>query len=766
MPGTGRKDAKQATMRHKKNRGADACVAALATQTSIAGRAAPAPEDALRRELLRWFGGVALLTSLPACGGGGGGSSASTAASTSTGGDGSTTSSSSSSSGGGSSANVASTAFVHPGLPHTDADFARMREMVAAGTEPWASGWAALIANGRAQLGAAPRPLETVIRGGTGENFAQMYIDIARTYQLALRWKVSQDTAYADLAVSFLNAWSSTMSTLTGNADRFLAAGIYGYQWACAAEIMRTYPGWAAADVARFQALLRKVFYPLNHQFLTDHNGAVIVNYWANWDLCSIAAMLAIGVFCDDADIYAEAITYYKTGRGCGAGAHNVYFLHPGYLGQWQEAGRDQGHATLGISLTAALCEMAWAQGEDLYGYANNRFLAGAEYVAKSNLTDADGIYYSLPFATYTNNHGTMTAVSTASQPTLRPGWEAVYHHYVNRKGLAAPYVAAMVAKLRPEGDGGNGDQLGFGTLTYSREAIAAGAKPSGLSAVVRAGQVVLSWWGSANASSYKVWRASSTTAPFTLMTSVTDPRTWTDTPTDGTWYYRVTAVFAGGESAPSEVVRVVLPTELRLHLPLDASSAADSSGNALAGSLVGGASWGAGRSGGSALALDGSSGHLALPNDVASTLGDFTIAAWVYWNDAVTNTRVFDFGRSDIVYMSLIPRSSSGVLRFMISHGHYFDEQAINASSALPTGRWVHVAVTLAGQLGTLYIDGAAAGSNAAIELTPFQLGDTTQNWLGRSQYAADPYFNGRIADFRLYNGALSAAAIAALAT
>ncbi len=93
-----------------------------------------------------------------------------------------------------------------------------------------------------------------------------MYIDIARAYQLALRWKVSQDTRYADLAVVFLNEWSSTLTTLTGNADRFLAAGIYGYQFANAAEIMRTYEGWAAADFARFQNMMLTVFYPLNQQ--------------------------------------------------------------------------------------------------------------------------------------------------------------------------------------------------------------------------------------------------------------------------------------------------------------------------------------------------------------------------------------------------------------------------------------------------------------------------------------------------------------------
>jgi hypothetical protein len=40
----------------------------------------------------------------------------------------------------------------------------------------------------------------------------------------------------------------------------------------------------------------------------------------------------AIGVFCDRPDITAEAVNYYKTGRGNGTHDHSVYYLHPGYL--------------------------------------------------------------------------------------------------------------------------------------------------------------------------------------------------------------------------------------------------------------------------------------------------------------------------------------------------------------------------------------------------------------------------------------------------
>jgi hypothetical protein len=110
--------------------------------------------------------------------------------------------------------------------------------------------------------------------------------------------------------------------------------------------------------------------------------------------------------------------------------------------------------------------------------------------------------------------------------------------------------------------------------------------------------------------------------------------------------------------------------------------------------------------------------------------------------------------------------RDGQGVMRFSVTGTTYFGEQSISASSALPTGRWVHLAVTLSGTRGTLYVDGAAAGSNDAITLSAFQLGRTTQNWLGRSQYSADPYFNGRLQDLRVYSGALTAEQVAALAT
>ena len=665
----------------------------------------------------------------------------------------------------GSSATSSKT-FAHPGLLHTEADFARMREKVTAQAQPWLAGWIALISNGRSQLGATPRPLTTVVRGGDGQNFAQLYIDVDRAYQLALRWKVSGDTQFADLAVTFLNAWSSTLTGITGNADRYLAAGIYGYQFANAAEIMRTYSGWAAADLARFQNMMLTVFYPLSSRFLREHNDAVITNYWANWDQCALACVLSVGVLCDREDIYNEALSYYKTGAGNGAGLQAVYHVHPGYLGQWQESGRDQGHCTLGIGLAGAFCEMAWNQGDDLFGYDNNRYLAGAEYVAKSNLTDANGAFYAVPYLTYNNKQGVSTVLSNAALGHLRPVWELALHHYEGRLGVAAKYVKREAEQMRPEYDGGNGDQLGFGTLTFARDPLT-GRAPSGLTARQQGTQAVLSWWGTPDAVSYKVQRATSSGGPYTTIASgVSDLLTWTDTLPSGTSWYVVTAVTASGESAASNEVSVAASPQLSLQLKFDDGTgltAADATAQWTSSALTSATGWTTGRQGG-AWALNGTSDYVTLPAGITDTLSDFTIAVWVYLDASSTWARVFDFGSGPRRSMFLTARNAAGVPRFVISTVHAYTEQVIDGNAALPTGAWTHLAVTLSAGVGTLYVNGVAVGTNPSVAYAPYHLGTGTVGWIGRSQYSSDPYLQGKVDDFRVYRGALDATAIAAL--
>ncbi len=375
-------------------------------------------------------------------------------------------------------ASAAGKAFAHPGLLHTQADLDRMAAKVKADAAPYTAGFARLAANRHSQSTWTARPAATVYRGsGTPQNYVTLYNDIHAAYQNALRWHVTGETAHADTAVAILNAWSATLTKLEGTADRFLAAGLYGYQFANAAELVRDHDGF---ELARFQKMMRDVFLPLSSDFLANHNGAYASNYWTNWDLTAMACVLAVGILCDDRTAFNQAVSYFKHGEGMGSIKNAIPVVYSDGLAEWVEAGRDQGHALLGVGLMGTFCEMAWNQGIDLYGYDDNRFLKGAQYVAKWSMGG------SVPFTISTRRKGApgiWSGSETASKaagvdPTMtRPIWAMIANHYTKRRGLNAPYLTQIAAKAAPEGGGGDYgpnsggyDQLGFGTLAFTRD--------------------------------------------------------------------------------------------------------------------------------------------------------------------------------------------------------------------------------------------------------------------------------------------------------
>lgn len=277
-------------------------------------------------------------------------------------------------------------AYIHPGLLHTADDFARIRSKVDASAEPWTTAFNKLSASTYAQSTYVNTAQEIIYRGADGvhsQNYPNLYRDAAAAYQLGIRWKLTNDTTYADTAAAILSAWGSTLTAIEGNSDKFLASGLYGYEMANAAEILRDYEPWYSANFSTFSTMMSDVFLPMNMDFFVRHNDAADDHYWANWDLCNLASAMAIGILTDNTTAYDYALDYFKT-SGTGNGQINKaiwqLYTEDGStkgLGQGQEAGRDQGHSTLDFSLLGVIAQQAYNQGEDLFTYNDSLILAG-----------------------------------------------------------------------------------------------------------------------------------------------------------------------------------------------------------------------------------------------------------------------------------------------------------------------------------------------------------------------------------------------------
>jgi DUF1680 family protein len=188
-----------------------------------------------------------------------------------------------------------------------------------------------------------------------------------------------------------------------------------------------------------------------------------------------------------------------------------------------------------------------------------------------------------------------------------------------------------------------------------------------------------------------------------------------------------------------------------------------DATGNGRTATVVNG-TYVTGRTG-SAVNLNGTNGYVALPSGILAGATNFSVALWVRVDVLANWARVFDFGSGSGVNMFLTARSGTGTARFAITATGAGGEQRIDAPAALPAGAWTHVAVTRNANLGVLYVNGAEVARNTALTLSPANLGATTQNWVGRSQYA-DPYLDGAVDSMRLYSRALTAAEVADLAS
>lgn len=329
--------------------------------------------------------------------------------------------------------------FVHPGIYHNAADLAFMRKKIEARAEPWFSAFKAFQGSARANY--TPHP---VAEWDANKN-AYMGGDAVAAYACALRWSLTGEPAYAAKAIEILNAWSSTLKSIQGTTNQQkLVCGWNGCHLANAAELLvhgaapgAKPSGWSALDIERFKKMLG-LMYNTMKDFQPTYNG--------NWDAAMMNSMMCIAVFCDDRAMFDRAVNHFhgKDQTALGDNSGGAVKVNKGHLtayfapsGQCQESARDQGHTQMGIGNYIALCEVAWKQGLDLYSDTDNRLLVGVEYTAKYLMGNEVPFDPAMP--------GSKGAISSQGRDKFSPIYEAVYQHYVYRKGLQMPFTKQII---------------------------------------------------------------------------------------------------------------------------------------------------------------------------------------------------------------------------------------------------------------------------------------------------------------------------------
>ena len=323
---------------------------------------------------------------------------------------------------------------VHPGISHKRSDLDRMKLMVEAGAEPWASTFEALRNHRRAQFDyevnvATSRPLAVIEYSLDTDNF--FLNDGEAAYYNALMWYITGDERHAQKSVEIFNTYKTLRRNTSGIPLRS------GRVWRIieAAEIIaHTYDGWDPGDIQEFKDMLVFPGYSATTVPTQAINDGDFTFYWhiyqgdrvrnGNQGLFCMRTMMAMGVFLDNEVMYERALRYlrgqshraddlaYPSGppRNGTTNRNPCNFFNEfsqngfnnsiadyGYNevvgnyifenGQSQESSRDQVHALAGVITINNMAEMAWSQGDDLYGELDNRPLLGMEFMNHYNLS-------------------------------------------------------------------------------------------------------------------------------------------------------------------------------------------------------------------------------------------------------------------------------------------------------------------------------------------------------------------------------------------
>lgn len=358
----------------------------------------------------------------------------------------------------------------------------------------------------------------------------------------------------------------------------------------------------------------------------------------------------------------------------------------------------------------------------------------------------------------------------TQDGPTSNEQWYLEYDgngYYLIRNRESALYLASAgtstMAKIiqTPELTGTNRDRMLFRfvpvDVTYD---TAAPAKPAGLLAESQSASVRLSWTANTetDVEGYMVVRAPKGTDDWnTIARQLTETYFVDNTCRPNTSYtYKLMAIDRSQniseasdvvEAAPLSQPTMIARWDFEDNLNDDTQNMLDmaspSTPKYVADHKVGDKS------------LSLTAQFVQLPYRVADS-DELSVAMWVKWNTSTTQwQRIFDFGNDEDHYLFLTPNSGTSKMRFAIKNGG--DEQILDCPSKLSSYLWKHVVVTMGKDKTAIYVDGTEVASTTGITIKPSDIRPVL-NYLGRSQYTADPNISANYDDVRIFNYALSA--------
>jgi hypothetical protein len=179
---------------------------------------------------------------------------------------------------------------------------------------------------------------------------------------------------------------------------------------------------------------------------------------------------------------------------------------------------------------------------------------------------------------------------------------------------------------------------------------------------------------------------------------------------------------------------------------------------------------------------------YVALPHGLLRELHDATFEAWVNWAAPASGSgptpwqRIFDFGegttgvageqttttdaRSYLFLTPLTaPRTAGEVPHMRVAFQVPHDSPSVTTetlvnSDPLRAGVDTHLGVVVdsASRRMSLFVQGEIAGAVTLAQDDPLSYVYDINDWLGRSQFAADAGFIGTFTEFRIYSTALSA--------